>query len=1113
MNRQQRRAEARAAARGKGTPGQGRLATDAFSLAVSHHQAGRLAEAEKLYQLILASNPDHADSLNLLGVIAAQTGHSDLAIARIAGAIARNDRVPAYHNNLGEVLRQAGRFAEAAASFRRALALSDDDADAHNNLGAACHALGELETAIHHYRRALELRPLYPEALNNLGAACQESGDLGGAERCYRETLRLGFDDPKTRANLGTVLLAKGDFGEGWRLYDWRDKGPVPMVAPRHPDAPRWTGGDPAGLTLLLHGEQGFGDCLQFARYATVLASRGARIVLEVPRALTRLLSGLAGIDRIIADGETPPPFDAHLPLMSAPGLCGTDLSSIPSDVPYVTADASRTVFWRHRLKPLPGFRVGLVWAGAPRPQDLRVNAIDRRRSMALAELSPLLTVPGVSFVSLQKGEAAGQKRALSDPSVLFDPMDAVADFSDTAAIIANLDLVISVDTAVAHLAGAMAKPVWILSRFDGCWRWLTDRDDSPWYPTARLFRQTVPGDWKPAVARMAADLVRVARGELPAAPLPSARPLATAAGTDSPPPLAPCIDNRRLTPIRALLDAGRPAEAEALCRSTAAGAVPEPRLLHLMGLAVDGQGRAMEAVALFRQALAQDDRAADIHFDLAVVLQREGRPADAERAYRSVLALRPQDPVAWNNLGNALREQARPREATEAFLSAMRQDPDYIEPCFNLGVMAHGDGRTDAAIGVYRATAARGPDFAPALINLGAALNDLDRLDEAETWHRRAIRLDPEDARPHHNLSVTLHRAGRLPGALSAAREAVRLDPAHAAAHLHLSHLLLLTGSWPEGWRDYEWRWKGGVPGLLPRSFARPQWTGGRLSGRTLLLHAEQGLGDTLQFVRFARPLAAAGAIVLVEAPAALVRLLASAPGVTRVIAAGDPLPAFDLHLPMMSVPAVLGTRIDTLPAPEAYLEADPALSELWSGRLGPKLLPRVGLVWAGDPRTHDHRLTLLDGRRSLPLDLLRPLLAHPGIRFISLQKGRPSLQIETLPDALRPVDPMAEVTDFADTAAIVANLDLVITVDTSVAHLAGAMGKPVWILSRFDGCWRWLTDRDDSPWYPTARLFRQTQPGDWETVVQRVADALREWRDTAAVVRRAAGQEDRVR
>ncbi|HXP95072.1 MAG TPA: tetratricopeptide repeat protein [Telmatospirillum sp.] len=1040
MNRKQRRATARQETTPVRKP-PNTLSAPAFALAVQLHQSGRLSEAEHIYKTILAEDPDHALCLNLLGVVFAQTGRHDMAIRHIGDAISRSNHNASFHNNLGEAFRLRGLLSEAAQAFRQALVLDPAYAEAHNNLGATRHAMGLLDEATGHYRHAIDLKGNYPEALNNIGAAFQEQNQLDAAAAHYRQAIVLKPAYAEAHSNLGTVLLCRGQFAEGWREYEWRHHMGHGGQTAAPALQPHWGPDDWSGRTVFLQGEQGLGDSLQFSRFATSVAALGAKVVLEAPPALARLLSGIEGVSQVIVKGEQPPPFDLSLSLMSAPFLLGTTLETIPATIPYLGPDRATAAKWADRLASLPGLKVGLVWAGAPRPEDPRSNAIDHRRSMALADMAPLLKIPGMSFVSLQMGPPAAQRRDIADEQRPLDWMGDITDFADTAGLLSHLDLVISVDTSVAHLAGAMGKPVWILSRFDGCWRWLADRDDSPWYPTARLFRQTTAGDWRAVIERVTTELAAHANGK----PLP----LWERAGEGA---------DRR--------------QAGQKLNDSSAKASPSPRPSPIKG----------EGEELYARGVA---------------LQTSGLLLEAEAAYRAALLSAPGHAPAYNNLANVLTSLGRHDEALAALRSAIVAQPDYAEAHYNLGVHFHKAGRLTKATVAYRNALRLRPAFIEALSNLGAVLQDQDRLAEAERIHRTCIVLQPDYPRAHLNLGVVLKQQDRIVEAIDAYRQALALETNYPLAHVNLAHALLHNGDFEEGWREYEWRWKGGVEGLIPRYPSDRQWNGQKIAGRTILLHAEQGLGDTLQFVRYAASFSRRGASVIVEVQAPLVRLLSGQPGIHAVTTMGSEIPLFDYHLPMMSAPFALKTRLDGIPADIPYIAPSPELATAWGRRLARLEGRKVGIVWAGDPRPHDYRLTAADRRRSITPSRLTSLLSVSGVSFISLQKGSAASQQDDLPPELRPLDLMDDATDFADTAALIANLDLVISVDTSVAHLAGAMGKPVWVLSRFDGCWRWLTERDDSPWYPTVRLFRQTTAGDWTSVMDRVAFRLRKWLD----------------
>jgi tetratricopeptide (TPR) repeat protein len=420
-------------------------------------------------------------------------------------------------NNLANVLEELGRLDEAEAAYRRAIAARPDFAVAHYNLGLLMQGRRRLDEAERAYADAVALRPDLVQAHNNRGAALRDLRRLDEALAAFEAAVRLRPDYADAQFNQAMCRLMMGDFARGWAQYEWRWRVAQAGPARRGFDRPAWIGGErPAGRTLLAHAEQGYGDTLQFCRFVPKLAALGARVVLEVQPGLERLLSGLDGVDHVFARGEPPPMFDVHTPLMSLPLALGVGLDEVAAGGTYLSADPRAAEAWAQRLVGVAGMRVGLVWAGAARPDQPIAAAVDARRSVPLSALAPLAAIPGVRFVSLQTGAPTGQLRGQPWPGpAIIDPADALGDFADTAALVANLDLVISCDTAVAPLAGAMGKPVWILSRFDGCWRWLEGRDDSPWYPTARLFRQTAPGDWAGVVERVAAAL----RGRATAVP------------------------------------------------------------------------------------------------------------------------------------------------------------------------------------------------------------------------------------------------------------------------------------------------------------------------------------------------------------------------------------------------------------------------------------------------------------------------------------------------------------------------------------------------------------------------------------------------------------------
>ena len=475
--------------------------------------------------------------------------------------------------------------------------------------------------------------------------------------------------------------------------------------------------------------------------------------------------------------------------------------------------------------------------------------------------------------------------------------------------------------------------------------------------------------------------------------------------------------------------------------------------------------------------------------------------------------------------------EDRRLPDALAWFDRLLTGQPDFAHARRSRGIIHLAMGDRDLALADLDAAVALDPDNAEGWFNRGTALWKRGHLPDALASYDTAVRLQPGMAAAWSNRALPLVPLGQTQEALASVNRALALEPGHAPAWNNLGSLVLLTGArdtpsvarvaqaracfgralaidpqdalarWnqatcdlasgklTQGWAGYEARHAAPALDLPARGFPQPQWVGeADIAGKTILLHAEQGFGDTIQFVRYA-PMLAQRCRVILEVPEPLRRLLTGLPG-CETIAAGAPLPLFDLHCPLPSLPLAFGTTLETIPNQVPYLRTDPDRVALWHARLANLPGQRAGLVWAGNARPDNPDANAVDRRRSITLDHYAPLAAVPGISFVSLQVGPPVAP----PPGLVLHDWTAELTDFADTAELIAALDLVITVDTAVAHLAGALGKPVWILNRFDACWRWLLDRTDSPWYPSARLFRQPSHGDWDSVIRQVAAALRE-------------------
>ena len=546
----------------------------AFDLALSHHRAGRLREAEAVYRQILAVNPEQPETLYFLGLVARQMNRpADAAALWRRATVARPDQVEWLfqlawalldsnepyqaisvarqvtqrnadfadaHAILGRALAAAKKFDEAVASARRAVELQPQNAEMKNHLGLVLKDAKQLREAEAEFLRAIERNPRNPHYHRNLAAVRDALDDVEGSIAAAEECRRLGGEDVQLLSNLAALhrrrrdcssalamadralalqpnhpeshgsramaLLAMGDYAQGFVEYEWRWRCDNFTTRKRDFGRPMWDGSDPRGRRIFLHTEQGYGDTLQFVRYVPMLAAQGAEVILEAHASLRTLLRRVAGVSKVVPSGMNPPDFDLHTPLLSMPKWFKTTLQNLPNRVPYVTPDPARVDVWKGRTAAPDATvtTVGLVWSGNVQP--------DPNRTCPLANLVPLAQVPNVKFYSLQVGDASREIESVARRLPITDLSKDLSDFHETAAAMQCLDLILTIDTAAAHLAGALGRTVWTLLPWAGDWRWLSDRPDSPWYPTMRLFRQSTKGDWSEPIEQVRRQLTSFRR-------------------------------------------------------------------------------------------------------------------------------------------------------------------------------------------------------------------------------------------------------------------------------------------------------------------------------------------------------------------------------------------------------------------------------------------------------------------------------------------------------------------------------------------------------------------------------------------------------------------------
>lgn len=540
------------------------------------------------------------------------------------------------------------------------------------------------------------------------------------------------------------------------------------------------------------------------------------------------------------------------------------------------------------------------------------------------------------------------------------------------------------------------------------------------------------------------------------------------------------------LAAARMRLQSGDPAGAMELCRTILQRYGRQRgvyQALESIAKEWSMRGRYDLTASCFELMLTYLPESAELHFNLAAVLLRVGDRSRVIHALRTANRLRPDwiDPIYY--LAMTHQEAGDFEEAATQWRQVLQLKPDHGSALFNLGTVLEQLGDTKQAEDCYR-KARQLPATALLCTDLGLRSLERGRIAQAIDDLTKATVLDPNMTVAWMNLGIALMRGGQMAEALAAFDTSLKIEPGRPEAHWNRAAALLALGNFAAGWQEYEWRLRCQQFAGKVRNVNRPIWQGEELRGKTILLHDEQGYGDTLQFVRYAPLIADRGAKVILLSKPGVAALLASVPGVAQVVINGQPCPHVDFHAPIPSLPFLFGTILETIPRNVPYLPADPALIELWAKRLpAPDGKTRIGIAWAGNTRpNHD---------RSIDANLLSPLIASDRATFFSLQKRVEGASVAA-PQGMPIRDFSAEIRDFSDTAALIANMDLVITIDTAVAHLAGALGKPLWIMLPTSADWRWLINRDDTPWYPSARLFRQTKPGDWRDVIARVANQL---------------------
>ena len=1151
------------------------------------------------YRQALDIKPDYAEAYTNLGIALIEQGDLQAAVDAYRQVLAIQPHSPKAYFNLGMALKSQGDLQAAIDAYRQALAINPNDPQAYNNLGIALKGQGNLQAAIDAYRQALAIKPHYPEVYNNLGNALKDQGDLKVAIDAYRQALAINSDYPAAHCNLSLVQLLLSDYESGWKEYEWRFQvkgNPQPHA---HPQVERWNGSNLApGENLILVSEQGLGDTLQFMRYVLYLNNIGISAALCAKTKLHSLIRASEITTMIYSPEQVNQRTTGKwLPLLSLPGYLQVRPDHPIVNPPYIKAPEQQVDHWRQKLATEQRPIVGINWSGTRRPAPS--GKTEDWRSLPLEAFAPIVEKTTVTLLSLQKGDGSEQLANCSFRHRFVscqEDINQTWDFVETAAIVANCDLIITSDTAVAHLAAGMGHPTWLLLTQMPEWRWGMEGESSFWYPSMRLFRQRERGNWTEVMERVATALAALLSHPKEAMPQYGAECPERVAGSSAGQPSAmnsmqqekerhalehlqnghleeaeviyrTLIEEGAVSPtvfgnlavicgrqgrtqeiipllkksiavkpnypeaysnlgnalknqgnLQAAIDAYRQAlvinpnlsdayfnlgnalkEQDNLqaaidaYRQALATKPNYPEAYLNLGNALKEQGNLQAAIDAYRQALAINPNLPGAYFNLGIALKEQGNLQAAIDAYRQALAINPNLPGAYFNLGIALKEQGNLQAAIDAYRQALAINPNLPYAYFNLGIALKEQGNLQAAIDAYRQALAINPNLPGAYFNLGIALKEQGNLQAAIDAYRQALAINPNLPYVHCNLGNALQEKGNLQAAIDAYRQALAINPDYPDAHFNLSLVKLLSGDYKSGWKEYEWRFQikdNTQPHAHPQV---EQWTGSNLApGESLILVSEQGLGDTLQFMRYVLYLNNIGQSAALCAQTNLHGLIRTS-GITTVIYSPEQANQLTTGkwLPLLSLPGYLQVRPDHPIIDTPYIKAPAQQVDHWRQKLAAEQRPIIGINWSGNPKPEKGSLR----GRSLPLEAFAPIVEQTSVTLLSLQKGDGSEQLADCSFRHRFVGCQEDINqtwDFVETAAMIANCHLIITSDTAVAHLAAGMGHPTWLLLTQMPDWRWGREGERSFWYPSMRLFRQRERGNWTEVMERVATAL---------------------
>ncbi len=1073
----------------------------------------RYNDAEKYLREIINYYSTNSELTSLLALILKKQGKLEEAKKTYEQALELNLNNYEASYNLGVLYHESNDIKTAIKYYKLSILTNQNNSSAYYNLGNTYRQLKNYKDAIYNYRKAIRINSGYENAHYNLGVVYAAVNRYENALKEYQKTIKINPSNIEAHWNRALLLLLLGRYKQGWEEYQWRLNKPG---ARRHYNNSQWKGENLEGKTIFIYGEQGLGDIIQFLRYVHLIKNKGARVIFECRSEIVDLLRDENYIDKIVIKNENfvyENEFDYFIPLLSLPNIFNTELNNIPTNIPYITVQNKLKQHWGKVINNTQNLKIGFLWAGNPNP--LR----NRKRHAELKYFLPLLNIKNTKWFGLQYGEAASEFEKIDFPPVNFQE-----DFVNTAAIIKNLDLVITIDTVIAHIAGALGKETFVLLDYEPDWRWLLERNDSPWYPAVRLFRQKEKGNWETVFKELETVLKKKVEPVGKKDGVYLSQSLGTKQGNNQRKSITSPKINYVSTIDQSLINRQAVAyfqkkncdNALKLFQQILENNPDDFRTLNNIGLVYQEKKELEIAVDYYKKAIAQqknymsayinlaavyyalnryndsenilnealllDENNSEINYNLAVFYHKQKILEKAKRYYKQSIQLDDKNVKAMNNLALLYLDEEQYQSAKDILFNASQINPEFEETYFNLGNVFKENEEYDKAIENYLASIKLNNQYLDAYINLGNTYFYEGKLQSALDLFFQLDNTFPSRHKILYNIGIINYELGDLKRAKEYLRKAILIHSDNPEYHSALAEILLTEGEYQEGWDEYEWRlkkkWYKNLDINLPNN---PE----DMKGGKILVYSEQGIGDNFNFIRYLKYLNEQDAeidFVCREEIFPLLKYQDYFNGITKI----DNSKRYNYKIPLLSLPKILNNI--TIPKQKSsYLKVDKNIIAKWYKLIRNNEKKKIGLVWSGK------NFPIHNRKRHVPVEYFLLLTKAKDADYYSLQKDYKNQEEKFLLSQNGISDLSENLTDFNVTAAIIENLDLVITVDTAVAHLSGALMKKTWLLLPLIPDWRWGLKGTKSIWYPTITLFRQTKRGNWDALFEEILNHLK--------------------